>query len=347
MTQEEFRKKVLALTETEQKLKNGDYPLAKFDRQVLWGAQKDEHGYYYFSNRKMTLFPANYELRFPISYSTSGNNLRLLIHTRFTKTPFHYNEFISVNYVYSGRLKLQFTEHEMILTKGQLVFMNSDVIHSFEMDSENDIVFGIQIQKDYMKKELLYDISGGGSVTDFLLKSILGEDTDFTYHIFNFSDDVRMHFLFEELFCEYLEPSLCGHAMVENYMRIFFILLVRASNENINDPYDNKIISILEYIEAHSRRCTLKELSGRFNFNQKYISALLKKKTGKTFSELLTQAKMKTICHLLENTDKPVREIAEMCGYSNQTFFYQKFMKLYHMTPKEYRSSRKQLHSFQ
>lgn len=339
MTPEDFRKKVLALTETEEKLKNGDYPSAKFDRQVLWNAQKDGQGYYFFSNRKMTFSPADYELRFPISFAALGNRLRLLIHTRFTKVPFHYNEFISVNFVYSGRLQLQFPDREVTLRAGQLILMNANIIHSLRMDAVEDIILSIQIQQDYMKKELLYDISGGGFVTDFLLKSILGEDTDFTYHIFDFSGDSRMRFLFEELFCEYLEPSLCSAAIVENYMHIFFILLIRSSASRINASFDNKIISILKYIEEHSRRCTLGELSERFNFHQKYISALLKEKTGKTFTEILTQAKMKEVCHLLENTEKPIKEIAEMCGYSNQTFFYRKFEEMYCMTPKKYREN--------
>lgn len=284
--------------------------------------------------------PANHNLRMAISYSTTGNNLRLIIHTRFTQIPFHYDEFISVQFIYSGSMTVRFPDHEITLTKRQLMLMNANVVHAFSMDTENDIIFSIQIEREYMKKELLYGISGSGSINDFLLKSLLGEKTDFTYKILDFQDDEQMYSVFEQLFCEYLEPSLCGNALVENYMRIFFILLIRSSSDHLSDSSDNTILSMLAFIEEHSHHCTLQDLAERFNFNAKYISALLKEKTGKTFSDLLTRARLKTICYLLENTDKSIQEISEMCGYTNQTFFYQKFFEVYHMSPKNYRISK-------
>ncbi len=337
MTQEEFREKVLALTETEKRLKAGTYSPLEFSKQALINAKKDQNGYYYFTNHKMSVSPHNYELRLPITYSSQGNFLRLLIHTRFTEIPFHYDEFISVQYVYSGKMHLNFPDTEMTLTTGQLILMNSDIVHSFRMETEHDIVFSIQIQREYMQKELLYGISGEGAVADFLLKSILGEKSDFTYAFFDFNNDVRMQFLFEELFCEYLEPSICGNALVQDYMRIFFILLIRASNSRIINSRDRQIVEMLQFIEENSRHCTLHDLAAKFNFNPKYISALLKEKTGRSFTELLASAKMKTICFLLKNTDKSIREIAEMCGYTNQTYFYQKFKEMYGVNPKEYR----------
>lgn len=273
MTQEEFRIKILALTETEQKIKNGEFPAAEFNKQVLLNAKKDERGYYYFTNEKMSSYPDDYDLRQTLSFPNSDKNLRLIIHTRFTETPFHYNEFISVQYVYSGQMTLHFTDHDEILTEGQLALINSDVIHSFSI-----------------------------------------------------------------LFCEYLDPSVCSILLIENYMRIFFLFLIRGSSDRMAELSDDQyVISILKYLDEHSCSCSLNDLASRFNFSPKYISALLKKKTGKSFTELLTDSKMRQVRHLLRNTTLPVSKIALRCGYSNQTFFYHKFNELYHMSPARYR----------
>lgn len=338
MTQEEFKEKVLALTPTEERIKSGKFSQQEFLKQVLWDARLDDRGYYYFSNRKMTVAPENYSLRFPIVYSPSENSLRLLIHTRFTKIPYCYCEFIGIHYVYSGKMISQFPgEDPFTLTKGQLIMINENVPNSFEMQSETDVIFGIQIQKDYLKKELLYGISGNNAVADFLIKSLFGDKTDFSYKIFDFSEMPRMTSLLIDLFCEYLDPSLCGKELVQDYMHIFFILLIRASGEYFTHPQDRNIIKILEFIEKNSRNCTLDLIAKEFKYNPKYVSNLLKKKTGYSFSELLIQARMKSICYFLTNTKKPVEEIAAMCGYTNQTFFYRKFKEIYHMTPHEYR----------
>lgn len=345
MKREKFREKVFSLTEVEEQLKDGNLSNTDFI-QTLWNAKKDADGNYYVENVKETLSPDNYHnLRTSISYAASENELRLIIHTRFTELPFHYDEFISVNYVYSGKLIVRFPDKEIVLTKGMLILMNTNIVHSLKVMNEEDVILGFQFHKEYMNKDLLYGLNGSGPVFDFLFKSIFGgsEKSNFKYKIFDFSNDQKMIYIFEEIFCEYLEPSLCGTALIRNYLRIFFIYLIRSSNEQMTDFSDSNITKMLYYIEENSRDCTLKSLSAEFNFNPKYISSLLKEKTGKSFTELLTSARMTLVCYLLTNTNKPIQEIAITCGYTNQSFFYQKFQELYHVTPKDYRKNKRNL----
>lgn len=337
----EFREKILALTDTEIKIKSGEFTNNEFMHQVLIDAVKDENGYYFFSNNKMYNSKSSdkFLLRKTFSYTTNSGKLRLLIHTRFTELPFHYNEFISINYVYSGKMIVRFTDgRELTLTQGMMILMNKGIVHSIRLTDEDDIIFGIQIQTEYMKKELLFGLEGSGIVINFLLKSVMGEKSDFTYTLFHFDENSSMKFIFEEMFCEYLDPGSCGETLIQNYMKILFIQLIRSSDQHMNNFRDSKITSILYYIEEHSRDCTLDMLAGEFGFNPKYISSLLKEKTGKSFMELLTESRMKSVCYLLINTDLSIRDISYSCGYSNHTFFYQKFFSMYNMSPKEYRN---------
>lgn len=342
----EFREKVLALTDTEQKIKSGAFTNEEFMHQVLIDAVKDENGYYFFSNNKMTNpeLANEFLLRKTLSYATNPGKLRLIIHTRFTELPFHYDEFISINYVYTGKMIVRFTDgRELMLTQGMMVLMNKGIVHSIRLIDEDDMIFGIQIQTEYMKKELLFGLEGNGIVIDFLLKSVMGEKSDFTYTLFHFDENSSINFIFEEMFCEYLDPSSCGEALIQNYMKILFIQLIRSSDQHMNNFKDYKITGMLYFIEEHSRDCTLDMLAAEFGFNPKYISYLLKEKTGKSFMELLTESRMKSVCYLLINTDLSIRDISYACGYSNHTFFYQKFVSIYKMSPKEYRSQHKNI----
>lgn len=341
MNHVEFREKILSLTDTELKIKSGEFTNEEFLNQVLLDAVKDENGYYFFSNQKMTKpqFTDGYPLRPTLSYAGSLGKLRLIIHTRFTELPFHYDEFISINYVYSGKMIVRFTDGlELTLTRGMMILMNKNIVHSIRLTDEEDMVFGIQIQTEYMKKELLFGLEGSGIVIDFLLKSVMGEKSDFTYTLFHFDENSNINFIFEEMFCEYLDPGSCGETLIQNYMKILFIQLIRSSDQHMNNFRDSRITNILHFIEEHSRDCTLDMLANEFGFNPKYISSLLKDKTGKSFTELLTESRMKSICYLLVNTDLSIREISYSCGYSNHTFFYQKFVSMHNMSPKEYRN---------
>ena len=59
------------------------------------------------------------------------DHLRTVLHSRYSVIPFHQTEFISVNYVYHGKLQIDFPDRRhLILQEGQLIFMNSGIVHS-------------------------------------------------------------------------------------------------------------------------------------------------------------------------------------------------------------------------
>ena len=94
----------------------------------------------------------------------------------------------------------------------------------------DDIVIGFQIEQEFLNANLLYGLTGNGPVIDFLIRVITGQSSDFTYLISGFEEDEKMRNLFEDIYCEYLDPSPTSGVLVENYMRIFFALLVRSTS---------------------------------------------------------------------------------------------------------------------
>ena len=98
-----------------------------------------------------------------------------------------------------------------------------------------------------------------------------------------------------------------------------------------------KIVDILDYLEANYLTVTLQSTADHFGFHPNYLSAFIKRETGRTFKELVILQKMCQACFYLTNTDFPIYEIAQKVGYDNLGFFYRKFTELYHMTPQEFR----------
>ena len=83
--------------------------------------------------------------------------------------------------------------------------------------------------------------------------------------------------------------------------------------------------------------CTLISTASHFNFHPNYLSALIKKSTGKSFKELIQAQKLTRSSILLTNSNMPIYEIASEIGYQNLSFFYKKFKDYYGITPNEYR----------
>jgi len=92
----------------------------------------------------------------------------------------------------------------------------------------------------------------------------------------------------------------------------------------------------MQYMSEHFDTVTLKSIAHRFSYHPNYVSALLHKELGKTFTELVLQQRMERAVILLRGTDLSVEEIAYMLGYNNASNFYKAFREYYHKSPRTY-----------
>jgi two-component system response regulator YesN len=82
---------------------------------------------------------------------------------------------------------------------------------------------------------------------------------------------------------------------------------------------------------------SLHYISEHFHLNYQYISVLFKAKTGKNFTEYVTEKRMRKAKHFLKETHLKIYEIANLCGYQDVRHFMLTFKKQTGMTPSDYR----------
>ena len=92
---------------------------------------------------------------------------------------------------------------------------------------------------------------------------------------------------------------------------------------------------IVAYINSHPESVTLKDIADHFSYHPNYISSLLHKELGKTFSEIVLDIRMDRAAILLKGTTLSIEEISAMLGYSNTSNFYKAFREYYGKTPRE------------
>lgn len=78
---------------------------------------------------------------------------------------------------------------------------------------------------------------------------------------------------------------------------------------------------------------SLVSVSNEIAVSPNYLSALIKKSTGKTFIDLLTQKRIEAAKDLLLCTNMKIKEIAEKCGYNDQHYFSYCFKKYIGSSP--------------
>ena len=108
--------------------------------------------------------------------------------------------------------------------------------------------------------------------------------------------------------------------------------------ETGSSGFDKELTGVvLSYVEEHYKNGSLSELADMMGYDVYWLSREIKKRTGKTYKELLQAKRMNQALYLLGSSTLPILDIIESVGYDNTSYFYRKFKEKYGMSPKEYR----------
>lgn len=94
-------------------------------------------------------------------------------------------------------------------------------------------------------------------------------------------------------------------------------------------------IYILEHYQESN--LTLERLADELHVTTVYLSRMIKRELGVSYSSLLTQMRINKAVDLLKTTDMSIRDISEKVGYESQHYFSTTFKKLVGVSPKQYK----------
>lgn len=105
-----------------------------------------------------------------------------------------------------------------------------------------------------------------------------------------------------------------------------------------------KIVGMAQdWIAAHYREAaSLQEAARAVSLNPSYFSTLLKKFTGKSYTELLMEYRIERAKELLLLTDAKVYRVGQMVGYEDKFYFSRIFKRVTGMTPVEFKNQRRE-----
>lgn len=130
--------------------------------------------------------------------------------------------------------------------------------------------------------------------------------------------------------------------MVEQLKELCFI--IHSFFENVSGGKMQGVIRFIhEYIEEHysEEKLSMKDVADSAYISVSYLSIILKKETGKTFIEYLTEVRINKAKEFLKNSDMKSYEVAMACGYSSSAYFSTVFKGITGMSPSSYRKRAK------
>ena len=89
--------------------------------------------------------------------------------------------------------------------------------------------------------------------------------------------------------------------------------------------------------ENLARRLSLTEAAVAADLSPNYLAHLIKKETGRTFTDLVTERRMEKAQELLAHTSLRIGEVAEAVGFEDEAYFARRFRQCFQVAPRDYR----------
>lgn len=121
---------------------------------------------------------------------------------------------------------------------------------------------------------------------------------------------------------------------------------VEQFNDKVVKKEDKDLITNVTdiiYRNIGSDTLSIDMISNEVAMSKMSLYRKLKDLLDMTPTEYIRHIRLEKAENLLKTTNKTVQEIMFECGFNSKTYFYREFAKMYHLTPKEYAKSVKQL----
>lgn len=262
---------------------------------------------------------------------------------------FHKHEFFEVIYFLSEGCTHQFEDKEKPVRPGTLIFVPPYFVHQVKIP-KNARTFILYFDAHFPKPLELSEVTNVDLIS-------IKKHPEFAPFIFQKSldffvegsDREMVTDLFELMARESRQQRLGTLDMQRSALRFFLLLMVRLYEEPIEKLiHENKqelssseaILKILKFMQTHlSEKITLEDVAREVFLTPNYVSHLIKRETGKTFSALILENRIERAKQLLQFTSKRLIEIAEEVGFPDEAYFSKRFKLATGKTPKKFRDA--------
>ncbi len=107
------------------------------------------------------------------------------------------------------------------------------------------------------------------------------------------------------------------------------------------ESQDALIQALIQYCNVNYSDGALSDFAAEQNLTPSYLSQLIRQKSGRNFSDFLTQARMEQAKLLLSDPNQKIYHISEKVGYINPNNFARAFKTYFGITPSEYKEHEK------
>ena len=269
---------------------------------------------------------------------SAGKLITLRPHTRFIHFPEHTHDYVEMVYMCQGRTTHIVNGSRIVLERGELLFLDQSATHEILEAGEGDIAVNFIVLPDYFNTILPSVGEEETPLRRFLVDCLCGQSSGAGYLHFRVASILPIQNLLENLLLTLLEDTANRRKIAQMTMTLLFMQLI-GHTETLDTPSVEQamVLRVLSYIETNYARGSLTELAKLLHYDVYSLSREIRRRTGKTYTQLLQEKRMAQAAFLLKNTDRNIDDIASAVGYENMGYFHRIFRGSFGTSPRGYR----------
>jgi len=159
-------------------------------------------------------------------------------------------------------------------------------------------------------------------------------------HRLSAAELVKASSLLEEMYREHSSRRPAYQARLKSLFLELAVLIMRSydNREHISDDPSARLGQALAYMERDFyREITIPEIAQRANISPRQFQRTFSRLYGVSPIQYLLNLRVQAACSHLSNTDAPIGEIGELCGFGDSNYFSRQFRRATGLSPREYR----------
>lgn len=268
-----------------------------------------------------------------------GPRVRMAVQPPDRGVPAHTRDYAELVCQCEGRGNYRINDRNVVLTEGELLLLGQNTL--LEIPEQDPEFLAVRF---FIKPELLGDTlrflgSEETPLREFVLRC-LGQETPYGHLHFRVGGVKQVENLVENLILYFLDGSSSRRAIPMFTVGVLFAnLLDQTDRLTMGIREQQSVLQVLQYIETNYAKANLNQAARGLHCDVSWLSREIRRRTGRTFTELVQERRLNQAAWLLKNTRQKVSDIALSVGYENISYFHRIFAKRFGLSPKKYRDS--------
>ena len=239
----------------------------------------------------------------------------------------HYHDAHQLLYVVEGAAEVSIDGEPHRVEAGELVILSRFEEHSLHV-----------LTSTYKRYTLRLSANGDNHADEYLFSSVLVNRAASFRHVIKAE---ALRDAFEQMTVEFHTDGAMREEMLELYLKQLFILLYRSAPHLFPSSVNRNTHLVRAVQRRFEEDCrtsvSLAGIAAEYHVSPSYFSHLFKETTGYAPIEYLMLCRLSAAKRYLCDTELPVKEIVERCGFSDESNFSRTFKARTAMTPSAFR----------